>query len=162
MSSTYQPLDDLNFKKPHTLDEDQGPQYDDSPPPFTQTEPSNSAQGTSSLQEDLEDGTNQTPSHNDRDCDANRFTFCLMVGLSLFFVSMILFFADVGPTAHIFGILSLNISIYMIFVSGTISFGIESIVGQTKFIKGIACGLVFTFVFSVVCMICVFLLSERK
>lgn len=84
MSNTYQPLDNLNPKNPHSLDDDQSPQYADSPPPFTQTESSTSGQGTSSLQEDLEEGTSQLPTQKNPSLVILMAGLCFVCLLGLF------------------------------------------------------------------------------
>lgn len=154
MSNTYQPLDDLNPKNPHSLDDDQSPQYADSPPPFTQTESSTSGQGTSSLQEDLEEGTSQSPTQKNPSPGNpdGRIIFCSILGSLLFAASMIMFFGEGGPTAQIFGILALNISIFLACVAGAIVFDIERIMGERTFMKGVVYGLGFTVLFLAVCM----------
>lgn len=150
MSNTYQPLDDLSPKNPHSLDDDQSSQYGDSPPPFTQTESSNSGQGTSSLQEDLKEETSQLPTQKNPS-PGDRITYLLIVGAILSFPSMFMV-AGGGITTQMFGLLAQNISIYLGFIAGAIVFDIERIMGERTFVKGVVCGLGFTVLFLAVCM----------
>ncbi|KAG5419534.1 hypothetical protein I9W82_003302 [Candida metapsilosis] len=151
MSTAYHPLDDLNPKTPQSLEDEQSPEYAEAPPPFP---PTAGQEGSSNNDLEGNEGSNKTAEQQKSGQDVDgRVIFCCIFGFLLFAIGMAVLAGDAPMTAQVLGILVLNISLFLLFVGGAVVFNVPRIVGERKFLRVVGFGLVFTLVFSIICMI---------
>ena len=149
MSSTYQPLDDLNDETVHTLD---------SAASFTQTDSSTSGLETSSsLPNNLEEGNCERTQKEVKECPDSflKILYFGFLGTILFGMSIALFFND----ATYLGILCINLGLYCICITSAYVLQIDKLTGEPKFIGGGVSAFVYTLMFLAFCMIIKFFFS---
>ena len=150
MSTAYHPLDDLNPKTPQSLQDVQSPEYAEAPPPFAST---TGQEGSSNNDLEGNEGLNKTAEQQKSGQDVDgRVIFCCIFGFLLFAIGMAVLAADAPMTAQVFGILLLNISLFLLFVGGMLLFQVPRIVGERKFLWLVGFGLVVTLVFLAIFM----------
>lgn len=154
MSNAHHQLTDLNSKAPSTSDRDQSPDYADLPPQFPETSTSTSENGTSSLPGNSKQETRAKllAQRESAFGNSDRMYFCLTGALFLLIESISVFLLE-SPGAQISSILTISFSIFLFSIAGAIVFRVDTLVGERKFITGIAYGFGFTHIFLIICML---------